>query len=186
MQSEKIFRVGDKLISFEKITRLAARALELREQGHSQQAAAARLGLERTFVSRLEKIGAVRRGKRVAVIGFPLANGEELGEVCRRAGLDFFLLLNNEQRWALVREQQALTFLDKLMELVARLRQYDALIMITSTKWLHLAEALLHKEVLFIELGDSPISRDRCLEPARLERVLADILDGQPGKESKE
>ena len=121
MQSERIFRVGEKLISLDKAVRLIERTLELREQGVSQQEVARKLQLDRSFVSRLESVGEIRRGNRVAVIGFPLLNTAELIAICRAYGLDFYLLLNNQERWDLVRDKQALDFFNSMLELVARL-----------------------------------------------------------------
>ena len=177
MQSERIFRIGEKLISMDKASRLIERTLELREQGLSQQEAAKKLQLDRSFVSRLESIGEIRKGNRVAVIGFPLANAAELAAICLSYGLDFYLLLNNEERWNLVRDKQALEFFDRMFELVARLREFNTLIMITSEKWRHLAEALLDSQIIYLNLGSTPIQEDCYFIPGRFEETLKQVLN---------
>lgn len=183
MPTGRVFRVGEKMISLDKATRLAERVLELRERGASQQEAARRLHLDRSFVSRLEAIGEIRKGNRVAVIGFPLSNTDQLSDICRAYGLDFFLLLNNRERWDLVRDEQALNFFNRVFEMVARLREFDTLIMISSDKWYHLAEALLDIQILNISLGATPIQEDRFLDPEHLKKTLELVIQ-KPRRES--
>ncbi len=177
MPAERVFRIGEKMVSLDKAVRLVERALELRESGLSQQEASKRLNLDRSFISRLESIGEIRKGNRVAVIGFPLSNADEIGEICRSYGIDFYLLLNNQERWEMVRDKQALDFFNRMLELIARLREFDTLIMITSEKWRHLAEALLDIQIVFLELGPTPIEEDRPLEPGRFEEALKQVLN---------
>jgi transcriptional regulator with XRE-family HTH domain len=166
------------MISLDKAVRQVEKALELRERGVSQQEAANRLQLDRSFLSRLESIGEIRKGSRVAVIGFPLANAAELSAVCRAYGLDFFLLLNNLDRWEMVQDKQALDFFNTIFELVTRLRQFDTLIMITSDKWYNLAEALLDLQIMHIDLGPTPIDNDRTVDPEHLRDTLKQVLPG--------
>ncbi|MDW7738432.1 MAG: transcriptional regulator [Bacillota bacterium] len=161
MNTDRIFRIGEKMVSLEKASRIVEKALDLREQGYSQQESAKRLQLDRSFVSRLESVGEIRKGNRVAVIGFPLANRDTIADICRAAGLDFYLLMTNEERWDMVRDKQALDFFNRVLELVKRLREFDTLIMITSDKWRQLAEALLDIQIVYINLGSTPIQEDR-------------------------
>ena len=176
LKSERVFRIGEKLISLDKILHQVEKALELREKGQSQQDAAVRLHLDRSFISRLESIGEIRKGRRIAVIGFPLANSGELSEICREFGLDFYLLLNDRERWELVQDKQALDFFNRMLDIVTRLREYDTLIMITSEKWFHLAEALLNLQIIFISLGPTPISEDHIIEPQLLKDKIRQVL----------
>lgn len=176
MQSHRIFRVGDKLISLDQATRQIERALELREQGYSQLEAAKKLQLDRSFVSRLESIGEIRKGNRLAVIGFPLSNAAELSGICRSSGLDFYLLLSNSERWDMVREKQALDFFNSMFDLVARLREFDTLIMITSEKWYRLAEALLDLQIIALDLGPTPIEEDCRFDPQLFKETLNQVL----------
>jgi len=178
LHKDRVYRIGEKMISLDKAVRQVEKALELRERGVSQQEAANRLQLDRSFLSRLESIGEIRKGSRVAVIGFPLANAAELSAVCSAYGLDFFLLLNNLDRWKMVQDKQALDFFNTIFELVTRLRQFDTLIMITSDKWYNLAEALLDLQIMHIDLGPTPIDDDRTVDPEHLRDTLKQVLPG--------
>lgn len=179
MYQGRVFRVGEKIISMDKVYRMAERIMELREQGVSQQETAVRLNLDRSFVSRLEAAGEIRRGSRVAVIGFPLANVEELSELCFSYGLDYYLLMTNRERWVMVRDQKALDFIDRVFEMIALLRDFDTLVMISSEKWYRLAEVLLDLQVLFINLGPTPIREDCYVEPGLLDKILAGVTAGK-------
>ncbi|MBW6464045.1 MAG: transcriptional regulator [Dethiobacteria bacterium] len=176
MKSDRVFRIGEKLISLNKAVRVIERALEIREHGSSQQEAASRLQLDRSFLSRLESIGEIRKGNRVAVIGFPVSNGNELKDICHEFGLDFFMILNNRERWELVTDKQALDFFNSMLELVTRLREFDTLIMITSNKWFHLAEALLDIQIIHLELGPTPIDSDLPVDPEQLKSTIKQVL----------
>lgn len=185
LQQERLFRIGEKLVSLDKAIRLIERTLELREEGLSQQEVALKMQLDRSFVSRLEAAGEIRKGNRIAVIGFPLANASELSEICREYGLDFFLLLSNEERWKMVQEKQALDFFNQMLALVARLREFDTLIMITSEKWHRLAEALLDIQVLYLNLGSTPIREDCRLDPDTFRKTLLLVLHSKERGKSK-
>ena len=176
MQNERLYRIGEKLVSMDKVIRLVGQTLELREQGYSQQETANRLLLDRSFVSRLETVGEIRKGNRLAVIGFPLQNADSITALCREYGLEFHLILNNSERWDMVQDQQALDFFNRILELVARLRQFDVLIMITSEKWYQLADALLDIEIIHLGLGPSPIDEDRHFDQKRLEDTLKQVI----------
>lgn len=64
------YRIGDKLVSMEKLNRSLAEMLTLRSTGLSQQEVADRCGVDRTFLSRLEKLGAVRKEKALLLSVF--------------------------------------------------------------------------------------------------------------------
>lgn len=82
----EFYRIGEKLISMEKLNRTVARIMSLRSEGLSQQEVAVRFGVDRSFVSRLETLGAVRKGARLAVVGFPVKNKEEILSLLKETG----------------------------------------------------------------------------------------------------
>src|SRR5690606_20105874 len=98
--ADGVVRIGDKVIQPSRIARFIDRLLELRASGLSQQEAARALGVDRTVISRLETIGEVRRGPVLALIGFPIANRDELYALARERGVDYVLLMSNRERWS--------------------------------------------------------------------------------------
>ena len=185
MQFENIMRIGEKLVSVDRARHLLERVLNLRAQGLSQQEVARRLSLDRSFISRLEAISEVRKGKRVAVIGFPVENKDELTGICQELGLDFFLLMTNRERWELVEGKQALDFLNEVLELITRLREYEILVMATSERWYRLAEALLDCQILYVNLGPTPVSEDMQVDPERFRNLIEQLLKDR-GRGEKE
>lgn len=178
MQSEKIVRIGEKVVSVDRVKRLLDRILSLRTEGLSQQEVARRLSIDRSFISRLEAIGEVRKGKRVAVIGFPIANKEELETICRHFGLEFTLLMTNRERWAMAEGKQALDFFNEVLALITRLRNFEVLVMVTSGKWYPLAEALLDCQIVYLNLGSTPVQHDCYVDPGQFQALLEQVVDG--------
>jgi transcriptional regulator with XRE-family HTH domain len=170
-------RIGEKLIDPQRVHRGVDRVLTLRRQGFSQQEVAVKLKLERSFISRLENLGEVRKGKKLGLLGFPLQNKEEIRDIAEKAGFDFIILMNDEERWQFVRERSGMDFFNEMMAIIARLRACDTIIILGSSKWINLGEALLDRQVLYLELGETPIEGDVYLDPSVFEDMLKTVLE---------
>jgi transcriptional regulator with XRE-family HTH domain len=173
--SAGLMRIGEKIISIPKIEENIHKVLQLRATGLSQQEVANILGLDRTFISRLESIGEIRKGKKIAVFGFPIKNTAEIKKISAVQGVDFVYVANEEKRWDLVRDKSALTFFNEAMELIAKLQAFDLVVLISSRRWLKIAEAFFSKEIVFIELGPSPIKEDCYLNPVLFLEILSKV-----------
>ncbi len=169
-----VVRIGDKIISRRKIARAIDRVLERRAEGLSQQEVADELGIDRAFVSRLESLGEVRKGRRIAVIGFPVGNKKELEQVAHEAGVDYILLLNNVERWAFIEESSGAELFQQVLGIIARLRECDTVVFLGSDMRIEWIEAVLGSQrVVSVDLGPSPITHDRYVAPERLQEILA-------------
>lgn len=168
-------RIGEKVINRAKIGEAVDRILDLRAQGFSQQEVADRLNLDRTFISRLETLGEVRKGGRIALIGFPIANKDEIEAVAREEGVDFTLLMTESERRDFVLNRSGLELFNDVMALVAEARSCDAVILLGSDNRVRLTQALLDKEVISFVIGQSPISDDKYIDPAELRKVLRQL-----------
>jgi transcriptional regulator with XRE-family HTH domain len=91
-------RIQDKIISWNKIAETLQKALQLRARGYSQQEVADRLSIDRTFISRLEGIGELRKGRSIACIGFPILNKDEIQEILDKEAVDYSLLMTEKER----------------------------------------------------------------------------------------
>jgi len=172
-----IIRIGNKLVSIEKIYRVIDRILQLRAQGCSQQEAGKRLNIDRTFISRLESLGEVRKGKRIAVIGFPVKNKAELEEALSAKGVEYILLLTNKERWQFVQRSNGLELFNTVMRIITELRGYDIVIIIGSNYRIKLCEALLDKEVIGVEIGKSPIEEDKYVPAHEIEKLVETVVE---------
>ncbi len=171
-------RIGEKLLSRRKIAETISRVLELRYQGLSQQEVADRLRLDRTFISRLETIGEVRKGGRVALIGFPVLNVEEVRAVAAEEGVEFTLLLTEQERNDFVRLRSGLELFNDLMSLMAKVRQHDVVILLGSDQRIRIIQALLDREVIPVEIGKSPINEDKYVDPENLRELVRKLREG--------
>lgn len=164
-----LIRLGEKLISRRKIDKAVGEILKLRAEGLSQTEVAGRLGLDRTMVCRLENLGEIRKGRRLAVIGFPILNKKELEEALEKEGIDFVFLMSEQERWQYIRQKSGIELFDAIMDLIARAHSFDQVVVIGSNQRIKIFEAVLDKEVVGFEIGESPIQEDRYVE---VEKVL--------------
>jgi transcriptional regulator len=170
-----LIRIGDKLISLSRIDNIVQEMLDLRQQGVSQAEVAKKFNTDRTFLSRLEGLGEVRKGRTIALVGFPIKNTEELKEVAHQEGVDFSLLMTDRERWDFVYEKSGIELLNEVMSLIYKVRQYDVVIILGSDQRLRLFKALLDKEVVSIDIGKSPITQDVYLDPVNLRDIIRTI-----------
>jgi len=168
----RFFRIQNKIISRDKLDMQISRILELRAQGMSQQEVARKLDVDRTFISRLETLGEVRKGKTIAVIGFPIGNKEEIEALLYQEGVDLVFLMTEQERTDYANNKSGGELLNELMGLISEVRQYDAVILLASDYRLRLMRGLLDNEVITIEIGESPLKEDKWVDPQELKQVL--------------
>ena len=178
-----LVRVGDKVINKDKIYRTVDRLLDMRSEGLSQAEAASLIGTDRSFVSRLEGLGEVRKGSRIALIGFPIQNKEALDDVCREYGLDKVWIMNDEERWAYIKSRSGEELLRDLVVLVSELQELDYVIFIGSDMRVHLLEAVLKNKVIGVEIGKSPIKHDVAINLEDIVSIIDKIRSARRGKE---
>lgn len=170
-----LIRLGEKIISRRKIDRAVSEILSLRAKGMSQIEVAARLGVDRTLVSRLESLGEVRKGRSLAVVGFPILNKEEIRQALEAEGVEHIFLMSEKERWDYLRDKGGLTLFDSIMEMIAMLHSFDQIIMIGSNKRINIVEAVLDKEVIGFEIGESPIREDKYVEREKIVELVRAI-----------
>ncbi len=168
-------RIGDKIINPQKIHKVIDEVLEMRGRGLSQQEIANKVGLDRTVISRLETLGEVRKGGRIALIGFPIKNCDELAAMARQEGLDYCLLMSEKERWDFVESKSGVELFNTIMEIIGTLRSYDMVIIICSNMRIKLIEALLDKDVIGVQIGESPINEDKYVKPESIRAIIRQL-----------
>ncbi|NTW05030.1 MAG: transcriptional regulator [Peptococcaceae bacterium] len=168
-------RIGDKLINPEKIYRTIDQILELRQSGLSQQEIADRLAVDRTLISRLESLGEVRKGSKLALVGFPVSNTAELTRIAKEEGVDYLFLMNDRERISFVEDKTGTELVNSFMEIISQLKTYDAVIFIGSDMRIRMAEAILGPRLISWEIGISPITEDRWVNPDQLRQLTRQI-----------
>ncbi len=170
-----ITRVADKVISHRKIEVVLKEILSLRQQGYSQQEVAAKLNIDRTFISRLEKIGQVRKGESIAVIGFPISNKEQVIHLLEEQGVDFHLIMTEEERWSYVKNRSGIQLLNEITNILAMLKPFDTIIIIGSNQRIKIMEAIFNEQIVGLEIGQSPIEEDVLVDVEKLKELLIGI-----------
>lgn len=170
----RLFRIGEKVVSQEKLFDALVAILSDREAGATQEEAARAHGVQRSFVSFLESLGEIRRGARVALIGFPVANAEEVRSIAAEHGLDFVLEFNQAERESIEGASGGEVF-NRLLETLATMRDYDVVILLASDWRIELIERILGREVVGIALGHSPLREDVTVDLAVLRQVIEGV-----------
>ncbi len=171
-----LLRIGEKIINRQKINQIIDEMFNLRSQGFSQQEVANRVGIDRTVISKLETLGEVRKGGKVALVGFPIENCEELRLMARQEGIDYSLLLSEQERWDFVQKKSGIGLFNTIMEIIATLRNYDIVIILGSNLRIKLMETLLDKEVIGIQIGESPIEENKYVDPERIKSIVQQLF----------
>lgn len=175
MKALSLIRLGDKVISRRKIDQAIDEILRLRVNGLTQAEVASRMGVDRPLISRVECLGEIRKGSRLAVIGFPILNKDEIKAALEGEGVELILILSEKERWKYLEEKSGLTLFDTLMETIARLHSYDQVVVIGSNKRIKIIEAVLDKEVIGYEIGESPIREDKYVDPENIIELIRAI-----------
>ncbi|HHX95200.1 MAG TPA: helix-turn-helix domain-containing protein [Clostridia bacterium] len=173
----RIIRIGNKLISTEKVSGIIEDIFRLRVKGYSQQEVAQRLHIDRPFISRLERLGEIRKGRRIAVVGFPIENKEELEKMLVEEGVEYTLLLTDKERWEFVEGTSGVDLLNSIMNIITNLRTCDIVVTIGSNYRIKLCQALLDKEVIGVEIGKSPIEGDRYVSVDEIREIIKYIME---------
>jgi len=171
----KLYRIGNKVVSLEKLTAAIAAILEDRESGSTQLEAAVTHGVQRSFVSFLESLGEVRRGPRVALVGFPVANCDEVRAAAERHALDLVLVMSQDQRES-IESGPAYDIFNQLLETLAALRDFDVVILLASDWRIKTVEHILGTEVVGLPLGTSPLRHDVTVDISQLDEVLDAVM----------
>lgn len=174
----RLYRIGDKVVSRDKLLDAVDAILGDREDGATQEEVAREHGVQRSFVSFLETLGEVRRGGRIAVVGFPIANRDEVNELIARYSVDFSLVLSQGERED-IEAGSATEVFNTLLETLAELRNYDVVVLMASDWRIKTVERILGTEVVALPLGHTPIREDKQVDLGKLEQVLAAVTESE-------
>lgn len=170
-----LVRIGEKVLSRQKLAEAIDRILEMRARGLSQQEVADRVGVDRTFVSRLETLGEVRKGRTIAVVGFPVENRAELERVAREEGVDYTFLLTDRERWEFLEGKSGIELFNQIMSIIYAVREHDVVILMGSDRRVSLMKGLVDKEVILVPLGTSPMTQGATVDPERFRSLIRSV-----------
>ncbi len=170
-----MYRIGEKVVSRAKLLDAIDAILEDREAGATQEEAARHAEVQRSFVSFLETLGEVRRGPRVALVAFPVANCAEVQELASRHALDFVLVVSQAERES-IESGDATQVFNQLLETLAALRDFDTVVLVASDWRVKTIEKILGTEVVGMQLGHSPLREDKQVDLVELDALLTSVL----------
>lgn len=71
---------------------------------------------------------------------------------------------------------------DEIMKIIAELRNCETVICLGSDERLKLAEGILDGQIIPYELGTSPITEDKWVDPKEIRKILRSIKASRPGR----
>lgn len=167
----EIRRIGDKLVSRERILSAVDEVLALRQAGLSQQEVASRLGIDRSFVSRLETLGEIRKGGSIAVIGLPVANKDEIVKVADEKGIDFTFILSEEERWSFLQGRSGFELFTEAADLLEKLAGHEVIVILGHNRPAQILATLLEKRSAIFHLAQTE-GREAHFSPVELGQLL--------------
>ena len=81
--------------------------------------------------------------------------------------------MTEKERLDYVNNRSGKDLLNELMDLIAKAREFDVVILIGSDTRLKLIESILDAQVIPIEIGTSPIVEDKWVDPEHLKKSYA-------------
>ena len=173
----QFIRIGEKVISREKLNKEIDKILELRISGVTQEGVARKLGIERTFISRLESLGEIRRGKKIALIGFPVKNKEELMLTAKELGIEYVLLFTQEERFEFIEKRTKNALFNEIMKIIVDLADFDLIIFLGSDMRVPVMEKIFSIQVIGIVIGHSPIMESKYVNPDKVVEIIKQVKD---------
>ncbi len=170
-----IIRIGEKILYREKLEREINKILKLRTEGLTQSEAARKLGIERTFVSRLESLGEIRKGKKIALVGFPIKNKSAILAEAEKMGIDFTLILTQKERMEFIQNRNKTDLFNDIISIITKLIDFDLIVFLGSDKRVEVVEKLFSIQVVGVEIGKSPIIEDKYIDPEMIIKILNEV-----------
>ncbi|MCL4499757.1 MAG: helix-turn-helix transcriptional regulator [Chloroflexi bacterium] len=181
-----LHRIGDKIISNDRLASLIEEILKRRSAGATQEEVASKFGIQRSFVSNLEGLGEVRRGRRIAVVGFPISNKEEVDALANEFAVDYVYLMNEDERVEFALKKSGAEIFNEVLSMLANLKGFDVVIVMASDWRISTLQKILDREVYGIPIGRSPITESKRVDPAVLREVLASVAEGKIGERGRQ
>lgn len=180
----ELFRIGDKVISKDKLMLALEDILQSRVKGATQEEAAQRAGVPRSFVSNIETLGALRHGKKIAFIAFPISNAAEAMALAQSYGIDLSLALSQDDRER-VGEGSASDMFNRMIDTLATLRSFDTVVVAASDYRIDTFKRIIDGDIIGITLGPSPLTEDQELDLEVLRRVFEELAFTAEAQDAK-
>lgn len=171
----QFIRIGEKVISQDKLYKEIDKILELRTKGTTQEGVARKLGIERTFVSRLESLGEIRKGKKIALIGFPIKNKEELTRLAEELGIEYVLLFTQKERFEFIEKKTKSELFNEIVKIIVDLSDFDLIIFLGSDMRVPVVEKIFSVQVIGIVVGRSPIKESKYVHPDKIIKIVKQV-----------
>jgi hypothetical protein len=170
----RLIKVGNKLISWEKISSAINEILQRRSTGATQQEVASDFGIERVFISYLESIGAIQRNQSLAVVCWLIDNLAEVSNLVGSYGVEMFNLVPNSTSLSHIEVNDICRY---VIEVLAKVKKFQALIVIGDRSQVELFREITDQDVYAVRLIRTTRAKGaRLANISGLERILRALI----------
>ena len=83
--------------------------------------------------------------------------------------------MTEQERQDFIHNRSGKELLNEIMDLTAQVRSYEVVVCIGSDERIKLMEGVLDGQVISVEIGTSPITEDKWVDPLELKKILRSI-----------
>ena len=120
-------------------------------------------------------MGEIRKGKKIALVGFPIKNKEELTLLAEKLGIEYVLLLTQEERFEFIKKKGKNELFDEIMKIIVNLADFDLIIFIGSDARVPVVEKIFSVQVVGMVIGHSPIKESKYVNPEKIIEIVKQV-----------
>lgn len=109
------------------------------------------------------------------MVGFPVANRDEVSALADEYGVDFVLVVSQDERESIEAGPAGDVF-NRLLETLAALREFDVVVLLASDWRIKTIERILGTEIVGIPLGHTPLREDVTVDIEAFGNTLASVM----------
>jgi hypothetical protein len=109
------------------------------------------------------------------LIGFPIKNKEELTHLAKELGIEYILLLTQEERFEFIKKKEKSELFDEIIEIIVNLADFDLIIFMGSDMRVPVVEKIFSVQVIGIVIGHSPIKESKYVNPERIIEIVKQV-----------
>ncbi len=85
--------------------------------------------------------------------------------------------MTDKKRWDFIKNKSGLELFNDIMELTAKVRTCETVIIIGSDYRIKIIEALLDNQTIAVNIGKSPINEDKYVDPELMKDIIRKVKE---------
>ena len=120
-------------------------------------------------------MGEIRKGKKIAVVGFNIKNKDEIEKVALGSGVELIRLFGEKGKENLIKGKNGEDILDSAFKVFAELANFDLIVFMASKKRVRKAEKIFGKRIYGFVEGRDKNTEEIFIHPEKFKAILEGI-----------